>query len=84
MARENSFHLVIASVGNTVFDGAVLSATVPGIAGEFTILPHHEALVSILKKGVIVVKEGIESQPKRFDVEGGVVEVSNNRAVVLL
>ena len=78
----NTFHLVIASVGDTKFDGQADSATLPGAAGEFTILAHHEPLVTTLKKGFVRVKAGGES--KHFDIEGGVVECSGNRAVVLL
>lgn len=79
---QNTIHLVIASVGDTKFDGPAFSATLPGEAGEFTVLAHHEPLVSILKPGVIMVKESLGE--KRFDIEGGVVEISGNRAVVLL
>lgn len=79
----NTFHLVIASVGETRFDGAALSATFPGTAGEFTVLPHHEALVTTLKAGKITVKE-TRGEPKTFDIETGVLECSGNRAVVLL
>lgn len=78
----DTFHLVIASVGQTRFDGAALSATLPGVAGQLTVLPHHEALVTTLKKGTILVKESLGE--KTFDIENGVLEVSNNRAVVLL
>lgn len=83
MAEHNTFHLVIASVGDSKFDGAALSATLPGMAGEFTMLAHHEPIVSILKKGIITVKETL-GEPKRFTIDGGVVEFSGNRAVVLL
>lgn len=78
----DTFHLVIASVGQTRFDGAALSATLPGTAGQLTVLPHHEALVTTLKKGTIIVKESLGE--KTFDIENGVLEVANNRAVVLL
>ena len=79
---QNTFHLIIASVGDTKFDGNAESATLPGAAGEFTILAHHEPLVTTLKKGAVRVKAGGEA--KQFDIEGGVVECSGNRAVVLL
>jgi F-type H+-transporting ATPase subunit epsilon len=82
MAGENTFHLVIASVGQTRFDGAALSMTIPTTAGEITVLPHHEPIVSTLKKGTITVKGSLEE--KRFEIENGVLEISNNRAVVLL
>lgn len=79
----NTFHLVIASVGETRYDGAALSATLPGEAGEFTILPHHEPVVTTLKQGTITVR-GTLGEPQKFSIENGVVEMSGNRAVVLL
>ena len=78
-----TFHLIIASVGQTRFDGAAISATLPGEAGELTVLAHHEPIVTTLKPGRITVRE-TAGEPKRFDIEGGVLEMSANRAVVLL
>jgi len=78
-----TFHLIIASVGETRFDGAAVSATFPGTAGEFTVLPHHEPLVTTLKPGTIIVRETIDA-PKTFFVESGILECSGNRVVVLL
>ena len=78
-----TFHLIIASVGETRFDGAAVSATFPGTAGEFAILPHHEPLVTTMKKGTIAIQTTI-GDVKNVDVEQGVVECSNNRVVVLL
>ena len=78
----NTFHLIIASVGQTVFDGAALSATLPGEDGIFEILPHHEPLVATLKRGEIAVRAGDET--KTYRIEHGVLEISGNRAIVLL
>ena len=80
---SSTFHLVIASVGETRFDGPSVSATFPGSDGELTVLAHHEPLVTTLKKGVIRVRESAEST-KDVPIESGVLEVSGNRAVVLL
>lgn len=84
----NTFHLVIASVGETRFDGQAASATFPGSAGEMTVLAHHEPFVTTLKKGTIRVDEGTEGSVRAgrhmFEIEGGVLEVSGNRAVALL
>ncbi|OGG49903.1 hypothetical protein A2763_01825 [Candidatus Kaiserbacteria bacterium RIFCSPHIGHO2_01_FULL_54_36] len=79
----NTFHLTIASVGETKFDGAAASATLPGSAGEFTILAHHEPIVTTLKPGTITVRTG-GAEPQTFMIESGVLECANNRAVVLL
>jgi F-type H+-transporting ATPase subunit epsilon len=80
---QSTFHLVIASVGETRFDGHIVSATLPGQEGVFTVLAHHEPFVTTLKAGNITVKED-NKQPLSFEIEGGVVECSSNRAVVLL
>ncbi len=77
-----TFHLIIASVGETRYEGPAISATFPGSAGEFTILAHHEPLVTTLKKGVITVRR--EDGTKKYSIENGILECSNNRAVVLL
>lgn len=74
--------LTIAKVGGAVFDGAVESVTVPGADGEMTLLAHHEALISPLKAGTITVQT--PSDKKIFDIESGTLEISDNRAIVLL
>lgn len=78
-----TFHVVIASVEKTHYDGEAISATFPGRAGYLTILAHHEPLVTTLKKGTITLK-GAAGDKKEFAVEDGVLEVSGNRATVLL
>jgi len=83
MSAANTFHLTIASVGETRFDGDAVSATLPGEAGELTILAHHEPIVTTLKPGVIIVRAD-GSEPAQFKIESGVLEMSGNRAVVLL
>lgn len=83
MAGQETYRLVIASVGETRFDGPVLSATIPTTDGEITVLAHHEPLIATLKEGSITVRETL-GDPKQFPVEGGVLECSGNRAVVLL
>jgi F-type H+-transporting ATPase subunit epsilon len=82
-AHVNTFRLVVASVGETLFDGAAASATMPGAAGEFTLLPKHEAFVTTLKKGTVRIKDASGAQ-KEFPIEDGVLECSQGRAVVLL
>jgi F-type H+-transporting ATPase subunit epsilon len=80
---DHTFHLVIASVGETLFDSRAQSVVVPGSAGEMTILPHHEPIVTTLNKGSIEVKNQ-EGTVERFDIESGVLECATNRVVVLL
>ena len=81
--HKNTFHLIVASFGETSFDGAVESANLPTAGGEITVLPHHEALVTTLKAGTITV-DVTAGESKEFAITGGVLECSNNRVVVLL
>lgn len=80
---ENTFHLVIASVGQNAYDGAAVSANIPTTSGEITVLPHHQPLVSTLRQGTIRVRLA-SGETKDFSIDGGVLEISGNRAVVLL
>ena len=79
----NTFHLIVASVGETLFDGAVVSATLPGAGGQLTILSHHEPLVSTLKAGTISIKLN-DNSIKIFDISDGILECNGERATVLL
>lgn len=79
----NTLHVILASVGETLFDGAATSLKVPGEAGVFEILPHHEPIVSSLTSGAVEIRLN-KNEVMPFTIEGGVVEFSNNRAVVLL
>ena len=79
----DTFHLTIASVGETRFDGAAAAVTLPGESGVFTVLPHHEAFVTTLKPGTITIKEA-NGETKEIAIEGGVFECSPDRAVALL
>lgn len=80
---DRTLHMVISSVSENLYDGPALSAILPGTAGEITILPHHEPLVTTLKKGTITVRIP-NAEARQFPIEDGVLEVSGTRAVVLI
>ena len=79
---DNTFPVVVASVSETHFDGPAISITVPGTDGIMTLLAHHEPFVTTLKKGNVVVRAGGEI--RTYAVEGGVLECSGEKTVVLL
>ena len=60
-----------------VFAGEASVVTLPGVDGSFQILNDHAALVSTLEKGTLAADKEV------FQIEGGVVEVLNNRVLVL-
>ncbi len=73
--------LEIVTPDKKVFEGEVESAKFPGSKGEFQVLNNHASLISSLDKGTIefINKDGIHD----VNVSGGVVEVLNNRIIVL-
>jgi len=83
MASDNTLHLVISSVSQNLYDGPALSATVPGTAGEMTILANHEPLISTLKAGTITVRVP-NKEDQTFAITAGVIEVAGGRAVLLV
>jgi F-type H+-transporting ATPase subunit epsilon len=74
-------YLEIVTPDQKVFEGEVLSATFPGTDGSFQILNHHAPLLSTLKKGTIIYKD--KKSEYEVTVDGGVVEVLNNKVIVL-
>ena len=79
-----TFHLTVARVGENLFDGEVESVTLPGRDGVLQVLAEHEALVSELAPGELHVK-AVDNESYHFEIpHGGVAEVSNNQATVLL
>ncbi len=79
-----TFHLTIARVGENLFAGEAQSAVLPGAEGVFTVLPAHEAFVSELKAGEVQIVAA-DGEKYHFELAaGGVAEVSNNQATVLL
>lgn len=54
---------------------------VPGMDGQFTVLPGHAPLISTLRPGVLVAK--LVSGTRRVFVRGGFAEVEPNRLTIL-
>jgi len=74
--------LTITRISDPLFDGEAVSVIVPGSDGVLTVLAHHEPFISTLTSGKIRVRTTDEMQ--EFDIESGILEVSNNQATVLL
>jgi len=55
----------------------------PGIDGLFEVLNNHSPLISVLVKGKIKLINKGEKEEQYFEIKGGVIEVLNNRVLVL-
>ncbi len=64
-----------------VFEGTADLVQLPGNDGLFEILNNHAPMVAALGKGR--VKIGNNNEFEYIEINGGVVEVSNNEIIVL-
>ncbi|MEO6904122.1 MAG: ATP synthase F1 subunit epsilon [Bacteroidia bacterium] len=75
-------HLEIITPEKTVYTGQVEAVKLPGAEGSFGILNNHAPLIATLKKGTVKVTD-ITKKIENFVINGGVVEVLNNKIIVL-
>lgn len=75
--------LTVARVDGPIFDGEVVSITVPGADGEMTLMANHKPLISPLKAGRVILR--LENgQEEIYELATGTLEVSHNHATVLI
>ena len=71
----------IITPDENLFTGEASSIIAPGSDGSLGILDNHAPLISSLKEGEI--KLTTPEGEKSFDVKGGVIEVLNNKVIIL-
>lgn len=78
--------LEIITPEDKIFEGEVESASFPGTDGFFQILNNHAPMISTLGKGDVIIDQILEKKRKKTTliVEGGVIEVLNNKVSVLV
>jgi F-type H+-transporting ATPase subunit epsilon len=92
-------HLEIVTPETKIFAGDVEAVQFPGIDGLFQVLNNHAPIISALGKGIIKIdlNEAFERSEKssslieedtnpkiiRVVIKGGVVEMLNNKVIVL-
>ena len=74
-------HLDIITPDKKVYNGEATAVTLPGTEGQFQVLNRHAPLVSTLGQGDVVVDNAGVKQT--YKIDGGVVEVLNNKVLVL-
>jgi F-type H+-transporting ATPase subunit epsilon len=74
--------LEIVTPDEKVFEGEAKHVLLPGKEGLFGILDNHAPIVASLTKGKIKVEDE-NGNIKYYEVEGGVVEMNNNKVIVL-
>ncbi len=79
---QKTFELQIVTVTKALFEGDATELHCKSTAGAMVVLAHHEPLITRIEKSVMKVKTADE-KIKEFPIESGVLEVANNKAVVL-
>ena len=76
-------HIEIITPEKLLFAGEIKLVKLPGTLGSFEIMENHAPIISTLTKGKIKVKDknGIITY---FDINGGLIEASNNQINVLV
>ena len=79
----DTLKLEIITPNGIIYNGNVVSVTLPGEEGEFGVLAKHSSLSTLLEAGVI----DIEKEDKTVEsilINWGVVNVDEEKAVVLV
>ena len=77
---SETFTLEIISPDQTILKQDTNEVTIPSYEGQMGILNNHIPLITFLRPGIITIKTNIE---KKFYVEEGTVEFSNNNLLIL-
>lgn len=74
--------LEIVTPDKKIYSGDVEAVKLPGAEGSFGILNNHAPIIATLKKGTVKVTNA-SNDVDNFEINGGVVEVLNNKIIVL-
>lgn len=81
---DATLHLEIVTPDRTVVSRPVHYVGIPGIEGEFGVLPNHVPLLSALSIGDLYFRCAEKNDaPSHVFISGGFVEVAGNRVTVL-
>ena len=78
----DNIHLEIVTPKQVAYSKAVDSVVISGIEGDMEIFKDHISLITFLKAGKIIAKNGANTDT--FFSTGGTVEFSNNKLSILL
>ena len=73
------FRATVVTLNNTLFEGSAWSVFAPGATGEFEILDLHKPIVSLLKKGKIII-----DWKKEIPIKCGAIRMSGSELVAVV
>ena len=78
---SENFVVEIISPDKSILKSEATEVTIPSYEGQMGILKDHIPLITLLRPGLIMIKEN--SEKKFFFIEDGTVEFSNNSLLIL-
>ena len=78
----NNIKLSIVTPYGTIFDGEVKSVDLPGIEGDFGVLPGHCDFLSLLRVGVIDIHK-LDDTSELVAINWGYAKVSKDSVDIL-
>ena len=75
-------HVEILTMESILLSTEAKSVVVPGKGGKFEMLSNHAPIISILDKGHIKVIDN-NNEEKLIEINGGSIEMSNNKITIL-
>jgi ATP synthase F1 epsilon subunit len=78
---SENFAVEIISPDKSILKSEAVEVTIPSYEGQMGILKDHIPLITFLRPGLIIIKQ--DSGEKKFFVEVGTVEFSNNSLLIL-
>jgi len=76
---SDKFTVEIIAPNKTILKAETSEVTIPSYEGQIGILKDHIPLITFLRPGIIT----LENQEKKYYVEEGTVEFSNNNLLIL-
>jgi len=75
-------YLEIITPDKKVYSGDVEAVKLPGADGSFGVLNGHAPIIATLQKGIVKITDA-NKRVENIQINGGVVEVLNNKIIVL-
>lgn len=73
----------VVSSEENIFSGDANFIVVPTVNGELGIYPHHEPIMSLVRPGVLRLRQPEKTEEMLLAISGGVLEVQPNGVTIL-
>ncbi|RJX17632.1 MAG: F0F1 ATP synthase subunit epsilon [Ammonifex sp.] len=78
---EQRQRVVVVTPEHVVYDADASFVVIPGTEGDLGVLPNHAPLITLLKSGVVRIRQG--GRELKFVIAGGLLKVKDNQVIIL-